>query len=117
MPDAAAAIRPAVDVIDELFCLPNITPVVIGAGNSDYVLLALSVCRLGRMVIGIGVTGSTCAAFTKAVDEFAFYADLPATTRPATVIGAETRNVESRDGTAELREDGLKRPVRLRDRG
>jgi uncharacterized protein (TIGR00288 family) len=72
-----ADIRLSVDVVEELFRLPDITHVVIVAGDSDYIPLAQNVRRLGRTVIAIGVTGSTSAAFKNAVDEFSFYADLP----------------------------------------
>jgi len=79
-----ADIRLAIDVVEELFRLPDITHVVIVAGDSDYIPLALSIRRLGRTVIGIGVSGSTSVAFKNAVDEFAYYADLPgAITAPA----------------------------------
>ena len=72
-----ADIRLSVDVVEELFRLPDITHVVIVAGDSDYIPLAQNVRRLGRTVIAIGVTGSTSTAFKNAVDEFSFYADLP----------------------------------------
>ena len=72
-----ADIRLSVDVVEELFRLPDITHVVIVAGDSDYIPLAQNVRRLGRTVVAIGVAGSTSAAFKNAVDEFSFYADLP----------------------------------------
>ena len=72
-----ADIRLAIDVIDELNRLPDITHVLIVAGDSDYIPLAQNVRRLGRTVVAVGVTGSTSAAFKNSVDEFSFYADLP----------------------------------------
>lgn len=72
-----ADIRLAIDVIDELNRLPDITHVLIVAGDSDYIPLAQNVRRLGRTVVAVGVTGSTSAAFKNAVDEFSFYVDLP----------------------------------------
>jgi hypothetical protein len=72
-----ADIRLSIDVVEELFRLPDVSHVVIVAGDSDYIPLAQSVRRLGRVVIGIGVTGSTSQAFKNACDEFAFYQDLP----------------------------------------
>jgi hypothetical protein len=72
-----ADIRLSVDVVEDLFRLPDITHVVIVAGDSDYIPLAQNVRRLGRTVVAIGVAGSTSAAFKNAVDEFSYYADLP----------------------------------------
>ncbi|MGX5679986.1 NYN domain-containing protein [Schumannella luteola] len=71
-----ADIRLAIDVVEDLFRLDDITHIVIVAGDSDYIPLAQRARRLGRVVVGIGVTGSTSAAFTSAVDEFSYYADL-----------------------------------------
>jgi uncharacterized protein (TIGR00288 family) len=71
-----ADIRLAIDVVEDLFRLDDITHVVIVAGDSDYIPLAQRARRLGRTVIGIGVTGSTSAAFLSACDEFSYYADL-----------------------------------------
>lgn len=72
-----ADIRLAIDVVEDLFRLSDITHVVIVAGDSDYIPLAQSARRLGRTVIGIGVMGSTSAAFKNACDEFSYYQDLP----------------------------------------
>jgi hypothetical protein len=72
-----ADIRLSIDVVEELFRLQDVSHVVIVAGDSDYIPLAQSVRRLGRVVIGIGVTGSTSQAFKNACDEFSFYQDLP----------------------------------------
>ena len=43
------------------------------AGDSDYIPLAQRARRMGRVVIGIGVEGSTSAAFKNACDEFSYY--------------------------------------------
>ena len=72
-----ADIRLAIEVVEDLFRLPDITHIVIVAGDSDYIPLAQSARRLGRTVIGIGVQGSTSAAFKNACDEFAYYHELP----------------------------------------
>jgi uncharacterized LabA/DUF88 family protein len=72
-----ADIRLAIDVVEDLFRLPDITHLVIVAGDSDYIPLAQSAKRLGRTVIGIGVDGSTSSAFSGAVDDFTFYHDIP----------------------------------------
>jgi len=75
-----ADIRLAIDVVEDLFRLQDVTHIVIVAGDSDYIPLAQRARRLGRTVIGIGVTGSTSGAFQSAVDEFSYYSDLPDTT-------------------------------------
>ena len=71
-----ADIRLAIDVVEDLFRLRDISHLVIVAGDSDYIPLAQSARRLGRTVIGIGVQGSTSAAFKNACDEFSYYHDL-----------------------------------------
>ncbi|MET0974179.1 MAG: NYN domain-containing protein [Leifsonia sp.] len=72
-----ADIRLAVDVVEDLFRLPDVTHVVIVAGDSDYIALAQRARRLGRHVIGIGVAGATSRALMAACDEFSDYDDLP----------------------------------------
>lgn len=76
-----ADIRLAVDAVEDLFRLPELTHVVIVAGDSDYVPLAQRVKRLGRYVIGIGVAGSTAKSLAAACDEFVSYDDLPGVAR------------------------------------
>lgn len=71
-----ADIRLAVDVLEDLFRLPDITYVVIVAGDSDYVSLAQRCKRLGRVVVAIGVTGSTSAVLISACDAFEYYDDI-----------------------------------------
>lgn len=68
-----ADIRLAVDVIDDMFRLPDISHVVIVAGDSDYIPLVQRCKRLGRVVVGIGVQGSTSQALVAALDEFETY--------------------------------------------
>ncbi len=77
-----ADIRLAVDVMEDLFRLPDITHVVIVAGDSDYIALAQKAKRLGRFVVGIGVAGSTSKSLAAACDEFADYDALPGVERP-----------------------------------
>ncbi|MEO6506114.1 MAG: NYN domain-containing protein [Terrimesophilobacter sp.] len=72
-----ADIRLAVDVVEDLFRLPDLTHVVIVAGDSDYIALAQRSKRLGRYVVGIGVAGSTSTLLAAACDEFADYDALP----------------------------------------
>ncbi|GAB3617677.1 NYN domain-containing protein [Okibacterium endophyticum] len=72
-----ADIRLAVDAVEDMFRLPDLTHVVIVAGDSDYIALAQRCKRLGRYVIGIGVAGSTSRSLAAACDEFATYDAIP----------------------------------------
>ncbi|WP_396655174.1 NYN domain-containing protein [Microbacterium sp.] len=72
-----ADIRLAVDAVEDMFRLEDLTHVVIVAGDSDYVPLAQRCKRLGRYVIGVGVAGSTARSLAAACDEFATYDRLP----------------------------------------
>jgi uncharacterized LabA/DUF88 family protein len=72
-----ADIRLAVDAIEDMFRLPDLTHVVIVAGDSDYIALAQRCKRLGRYVVGIGITGSISRSLTAACDEFVTYDALP----------------------------------------
>ena len=53
-----ADIRLAVDAVEDMFRLPDLTHVVIVGGDSDYIALAQRCKRLGRYVVGIGVAGA-----------------------------------------------------------
>ncbi|MCP9273933.1 NYN domain-containing protein [Mycolicibacterium arenosum] len=72
-----ADIRLAVDTVEDMFRLPDLTHVVIVAGDSDYIALAQRCKRLGRYVVGIGVAGSSSRALASACDEFVIYDALP----------------------------------------
>jgi NYN domain/OST-HTH/LOTUS domain len=72
-----ADIRLAVDAVEDMFRLPDLTHVVIVAGDSDYIALAQRCRRLGRVVVGVGVAGSTSRSLTAACDEFVTYDALP----------------------------------------
>jgi uncharacterized LabA/DUF88 family protein len=75
-----ADIRLAVDAVEDMFRLPDLTHVVIVAGDSDYIALAQRCRRLGRYVVGVGVAGSTSRSLTAACDEFVTYDALPGIT-------------------------------------
>lgn len=75
-----ADIRLAVDAVEDLMRHPEITHVVLVAGDSDFVPLAQSCKQLGRYVVGIGVAGSTSRALVSACSEFIDYAHLPGVT-------------------------------------
>jgi NYN domain/OST-HTH/LOTUS domain len=68
-----ADIRLAVDAVEDMFRLPDLTHVVIVAGDSDYIALAQRCRRLGRYVVGVGVAGSTSRALAAACDELVTY--------------------------------------------
>jgi uncharacterized LabA/DUF88 family protein len=85
-----ADIRLAVDAVEDMFRLPDLTHVVIVAGDSDYIPLAQRCRRLGRYVVGVGVAGSTSKSLAAACDELVTYDALPGITPaddvPAPVI-------------------------------
>jgi uncharacterized LabA/DUF88 family protein len=81
-----ADIRLAVDAVEDMFRLPDLTHVVIVAGDSDYIALAQRCKRLGRYVVGIGITGSISRSLTAACDDFVTYDALPGV--PATAPNA-----------------------------
>jgi NYN domain/OST-HTH/LOTUS domain len=90
-----ADIRLAVDAVEDMFRLPDLTHVVIVAGDSDYIALAQRCRRLGRYVVGVGVAGSTSRSLAAACDELVTYDALPgitstdATPQVVTQAGAE----------------------------
>ena len=93
-----ADIRLAVDAVEDMFRLPDLTHVVIVAGDSDYVPLAQRCKRLGRYVVGVGVAGSTAKSLAAACDEFEAYDSLPGVPRfsrePAKVAKAADKAPE-----------------------
>ncbi|AZH82060.1 NYN domain-containing protein [Plantibacter sp. PA-3-X8] len=95
-----ADIRLAVDVVEDLFRLPDLTHIVIVAGDSDYISLAQRCRRLGRHVIGIGVAGATSRALMAACDEFSDYDDIPGIVRP--VVTRTPRTPAAVESTAEV---------------
>src|ERR1700758_4177366 len=72
-----ADIRLAVDAVEDMFRLPDLTHVVIVGGDSDYIALAQRCKRLGRSVVGIGVAGASSGSLAAACDEFVTYDALP----------------------------------------
>ncbi|MEV8212311.1 NYN domain-containing protein [Leifsonia sp. NPDC077715] len=96
-----ADIRLAVDAVEDLFRLPELTHVVIVAGDSDYVPLAQRVKRLNRYVIGIGVAGSTAKSLAAACDEFVSYDDLPGIARDEAADATATDEPEADEPEAE----------------
>ncbi len=88
-----ADIRLAVDAVEDMFRLPDLTHVVIVGGDSDYIALAQRCKRLGRYVVGIGVAGASSRSLASACDEFVTYDALPGipTVAPAAAKKATTR--------------------------
>ncbi|KKC04353.1 NYN domain-containing protein [Mycobacterium nebraskense] len=100
-----ADIRLAVDAVEDMFRLPDLTHVVIVAGDSDYIPLAQRCKRLGRYVVGIGVAGASSRALAAACDEFVIYDSLPGVPalepEPAAPdAGAEAKPPKRRTGRA-----------------
>ncbi len=94
-----ADIRLAIDVIEDLFRDPELSHVVIVAGDSDYIPLAQRAKRLGRTVIGIGVAGSVSRHLAAATDEYRDYDTLPGVDEPE-VVEPEIVGLEPADPAA-----------------
>ena len=109
-----ADIRLAVDAVEDMFRLPDLTHVVIVAGDSDYIALAQRCRRLGRYVVGVGVAGSTSKALAAASDELVTYDALPGIT-PAGAAQPPARRTAS--AQAEPDEPGDAPPARSSRRG
>ncbi len=111
-----ADIRLAVDTVEDMFRLPDLTHVVIVAGDSDYVPLAQRCRRLGRYVVGVGVAGSTAKSLAAACDRFEAYDTLPGVRGPvvaeAKADAAPTRS-RAKKAAADPAGDLLARALRL----
>jgi NYN domain/OST-HTH/LOTUS domain len=103
-----ADIRLAVDAVEDMFRLPDLTHVVIVAGDSDYIALAQRCKRLGRYVVGIGVAGSTSRSLGAACDELVTYDALPGVPRPSRAT--DEPQGEERRGTRRSARRSSKRP-------
>ena len=105
-----ADIRLAVDTVEDMFRLPDLTHVVIVAGDSDYIPLAQRCKRLGRYVVGIGVAGSSSRALAAACDDFVIYDALPGVPifepAPAGEAKKTTRRSKKAEADAEPDESG-----------
>jgi len=103
-----ADIRLAVDAVEDMFRLPDLTHVVIVAGDSDYIALAQRCRRLGRYVVGVGVAGSTSKALAAACDELVTYDALPG----ITPTDAQPPAAGTADGQTDQEAPGSARPAR-----
>jgi uncharacterized LabA/DUF88 family protein len=104
-----ADIRLAVDAVEDMFRLPDLTHIVIVAGDSDYIALAQRCRRLGRYVVGVGVAGSTSRALAAACDELVTYDALPGIIPASPAPPATTRSGRAK---AEPEESGTAPPAR-----
>lgn len=86
-----ADIRLAVDAVEDMFRLPDLTHVVIVGGDSDYIALAQRCKRLGRYVVGIGVAGASSQSLAAACDDFLTYDALPGISPPAAATQPKKR--------------------------
>lgn len=92
-----ADIRLAVDAVEDMFRLPDLTHVVIVGGDSDYIALAQRCKRLGRYVVGIGVAGASSGSLAAACDEFVTYDALPGVSSPPKEDPKKPRGRASQD--------------------
>jgi hypothetical protein len=102
-----ADIRLAVDAVEDMFRLPDLTHVVIVAGDSDYIPLAQRCKRLGRYVVGVGVAGASSRVLAAACDDFVTYDALPGVPVPepepaaAEDVALKRRTRRTKDADAE----------------
>src|SRR3954462_6607739 len=99
-----ADIRLAVDAVEDMFRLPDLTHVVIVGGDSDYIALAQRCKRLGRYVVGIGVAGASSRSLASACDEFLAYDGLPGVS-PTAVAPAPAKKATKRTKSTEPEEE------------
>jgi uncharacterized LabA/DUF88 family protein len=113
-----ADIRLAVDAVEDMFRLPDLTHVVIVAGDSDYIALAQRCRRLGRYVVGVGVAGSTSRSLAAACDEMVVYDALPGVEVddvPAATPDAASRSEPQQPSSRSGRRRASRAPVASND--
>lgn len=69
----AADIKMAVDALESAYTREHVTTFVIGTGDSDFTPLVHKLRELDKVVIGLGVRGSTSALLPPACDEYLYY--------------------------------------------
>jgi len=102
-----ADIRLAVDAVEDMFRLPDLTHVVIVGGDSDYIALAQRCKRLGRYVVGIGVAGASSGSLAAACDEFVTYDALPGVTAVPAKDAPKKKSREAAPADAQSAATGL----------
>jgi hypothetical protein len=105
-----ADIRLAVDAIEDMFRLPDLTHVVIVGGDSDYIALAQRCKRLGRFVVGIGIAGSTSRSLVAACDDFVTYDRLPGVPVPTPAEAAASEKAEPAKRSRRRKPDKAEEP-------
>ena len=85
-----ADIRLCMDLMDDIDRMPHIGSVLVVAGDSDYLPLAMKLKASGRRLLGIGGRHSTNPYWAKACHEFRYYDQLVATCPQATVPGLQS---------------------------
>ena len=105
----AADIKLAVDAIELCFERDYVTTFVIGTGDSDFTPLVLKLRELNKVVIGLGVSGSTSAMLPPACDEFLFYEQLAGVDPP---VAKRRRGRPVPEGTSAERASEAARPAR-----
>lgn len=117
-----ADIRLTVDAVEDLMRDRKISHLVLVAGDSDFVPLAQRCRRLGRAVVGIGVTGSTSKALRDACTDFIDYAELPGlaplpvkkpAAKKAPAKKSAAKKVSPKTPSADAATDLLVRAIRL----
>ena len=84
-----ADIRLCMDLMDDIERMPHIGSVLVVAGDSDYLPLAMKLKASGRRLLGVGGRHSTNPYWAKACHEFRYYDQLVATNPLATVQGQQ----------------------------
>jgi uncharacterized LabA/DUF88 family protein len=102
-----ADIRLAVDAVEDMFRLPDLTHVVIVGVDSDYIALAQRCKRLGRYVVGIGVAGASSGSLAAACDDFVTYDALPGVEAPPSGDGPKKKTGSSAPADAQSAATGL----------
>ena len=105
----AADIKLAVDAVELCFERDYVSTFVIGTGDSDFTPLVLKLRELNKIVIGLGVSGSTSALLPPACDEFLFYDQLAGVDAP---VAKRRRGRAAQDGAATDRGGETARPAR-----
>ncbi|MTE22802.1 NYN domain-containing protein [Microbacterium sp. ZXX196] len=109
-----ADIRLAVDTVEDMFRLADLTHVIVVAGDSDYVPLAQRCKRLGRYVIGVGVAGSTAKSLAAACDAFEPYDTLPGVPPIEKPAKVEKKRDQPADDASPAPEKSDQKPTRRR---
>ena len=113
----SADIRMVVDALDLCYTKEHIDTFVIISGDSDFSPLVSKLRENAKMVIGVGVKGSTSDLLISNCDEFIFYDDLAASNKDeaddGTRSGTRKRSRKSRKKTAKKPADPAQEAINL----